>query len=141
MTYDLADSQLQPTEATSDAPSIKLLSKQSAELLNEIALRWRLPQFSRLVLFLDVIREKYENMEISLDTLDAAFNYVKEPPVTDKKSHRASHIPVSLFDRSRWTVADYALNQQILTSLHEALLRELYETDRKSTRLNSSHWE
>jgi hypothetical protein len=127
LTYDLADTELQPTEATSDAPSLKLISKQSAELLNEIALRWRLPQFSRMILFLDVIREKYQEQEISLDTLDAAFNYVKEPPPTDKKSHRMSQIPVSLFDRSKWTVADYALNQQILTALHDALLRELFE--------------
>ncbi|KAF2470934.1 uncharacterized protein BDR25DRAFT_286235 [Lindgomyces ingoldianus] len=128
LTYDLADAELQPTEATSDAPSIKLLSKQSAELLNEIALRWRLPQPSRLVLFLDVIKEKYQNQEISLDTLDAAFNYVKEPPA-DKKSNRLSQVLVSdsLFDRSKWTVADYALNQQILSSLHDALLRELFQ--------------
>jgi hypothetical protein len=129
LTYDLADAELQPSEATSDSPSIKLLSKQSAELLNEIAIRWRLPQFSRLILFLDVIREKYQAQEIDLDTLDAAFNYVKEPPATDKKSHRMSqmHVPDSMFDRTKWTVADYALNQQILASLHEALLRELFE--------------
>ncbi|KAF2737167.1 hypothetical protein EJ04DRAFT_130006 [Polyplosphaeria fusca] len=127
LTYDLADTELQPTEATSDSPSIKLLSKQSAELLNEIALRWRLPQFSRLILFLDVVREKYQHQEISLDTLDAAFNYVKEPPPTDKKSQRMSHIPDSLFDRTKWTIADYALNQQILSALHECLLRELFE--------------
>ncbi|KAF2707244.1 hypothetical protein K504DRAFT_458684 [Pleomassaria siparia CBS 279.74] len=129
LTYDLADAELQPTEATSDSPSIKLLSKQSAELLNEIALRWRLPQFSRLILFLDVIRDKYQSQEITLDTLDAAFNYVKEPPAVDKKSHRMSqmHLLDSMFDRTKWTIADYALNQQILTSLHEALLRELFE--------------
>jgi hypothetical protein len=127
LTYDLADTQLQPTEASSEMPSIKLLSKQSAELLNEIALRWRLPHPSRLVLFLDVIREKYQHQDIDLDTLDAAFNYVKEPPPTDKKSHRMSHIPVSLFDRTRWTIADYTLNQQILGALHGALLRELFE--------------
>ena len=127
LTYDLSDVSLQPSEATSDGPSIKLLSKESAELLNEVAVRWRLPQFSRLVLFLDVIREKYQNQEINLDTLDAAFNYVKEPPPTDKKAHRRSQVPESLFDRTQWTVADYALNQQILSSLHEALLRELFE--------------
>lgn len=125
LTYDLADAELE-TEAAGDAPSMKLLSKQSAELMNEIALRWRLPQFSRLVLFLDVIKEKFQNQEISLDTLDAAFNYVKEPP-TDKKSNRMSHIPESIWDRSKWTVADYALNQQILTALNEALLRELFQ--------------
>ncbi|CAI6339416.1 unnamed protein product [Periconia digitata] len=129
LTYDLADPELQPSEATSETPSIKLLSKQSAELLNEIALRWRLPQFSRLVLFLDVTKEKYQERSIDLDTLDAAFSFVKEPPPTDKKSHRMSQAPVaeSLFDRSRWTLHDYALNQQILNQLHECLLRELFE--------------
>ncbi|KAF1954552.1 hypothetical protein CC80DRAFT_120770 [Byssothecium circinans] len=129
LTYDLADTELQPSEATSEVPSIKLLSKQSAELLNEIALRWRLPQFSRLVLFLDVIKDKYQEQAISLDTLDAAFNYVKEPPPVDKKSRRMSQlaVPDSLFDRSKWTVHDYALNQHILAALHECLLRELYE--------------
>ncbi|KAF2808262.1 uncharacterized protein BDZ99DRAFT_50340 [Mytilinidion resinicola] len=126
LTYDLQDAGLQPSEATSEAPSIKLLSKQSAELLNEVALRWRVPQFSRLVLFLDVIREKYEAQEIDLDTLDAAFNYVKEAPV-DKKHNRMSHVSPALFDRTKWTVADYALNGTILSSLHACLLRELFE--------------
>jgi hypothetical protein len=129
LTYDLASAELQPTEATSEEPSVKLLSKQSAELLNEIALRWRIPQFSRLILFLDVIREKYINQDISLDTLDAAFTYIKEPPPADTKSRRMSHIPVqdSLFDRTKWTIQDYVLNQQILLALHDCLLRELYE--------------
>ncbi|KAI8933859.1 hypothetical protein NX059_012523 [Plenodomus lindquistii] len=130
LTYDLADANLQPSEETSETPAMKLLSKQSAELLNEIALRWRIPQFSRLILFLDVVREKYCNQEIDLDTLDAAFNYIKEPPPPpEKKSNRMSYIPVqdSLFDRTKWTVHDYALNQQILTSLHDTLLRELFE--------------
>jgi hypothetical protein len=132
LTYDLADEQLQASEATGETPGMKLLSKQSAELLNEIAVRWRLPPSSRLILLLDVIREKYINQEISLDTLDAAFNYIKEPPPppTDKKSHRMSHVPVpqdALFDRSRWTIHDYSLNQQILQSLNDALLRELFE--------------
>lgn len=129
LTYDIADADLQASEATTETRSVKLLSQQSAELLNEIALRWRIPQFSRLILFLDVIREKYINQEVDLDTLDAAFNYIKEPPPTDKKSHRMSQIPVqqSLFDRTKWTIHDYALNQQILLSLHEALLRELFE--------------
>jgi hypothetical protein len=131
LTYDLADAELQASEATSETPAMKLLSKQSAELLNEIAVRWRLPPCSRLILMLDVIQEKYVNQEIDLDTLDAGFTYIKEPPPppTDKKSNRMSHIPVqdALFDRSRWTVQDYALNQQILSSLNDALLRELFE--------------
>lgn len=131
LAYDIADAQLQPSEPTSDVPAFKLLSKQSTELLTEVALRWRLPQFSRLVLFLDVIKERYENQEVDLDTLDAAFNYIKEPPPTDKKSHRLSQavaVSDSLFDSSKWTIHDYALKQHILSTLHDCLLRELYET-------------
>jgi hypothetical protein len=131
LTYDLADAELQASEATDETTATKLLSKQSAELLNEIAVRWRVPQFSRLTLLLDVMREKYINQEISLDTLDAAFIYVKEPPAlpTDKKSNRMSHVPVqdALFDRTKWTVEDYALYQQILHSVNEALLREIFQ--------------
>jgi hypothetical protein len=131
LTYDMADAGLQAGEGTGENPSTNLLSKQSSELLNEIATRWRLPVSSRLILLLDVVREKYINQEISLDTLDAAFTYIKEPPPppTDKKSNRMSHIPVpdALFDRSKWTVQDFALNGQILQSLNEALLRELFE--------------
>jgi hypothetical protein len=131
LTYDMADVQLQASEGSGEQSATKLLSKQSAELLNEVAVRWRLPPSSRLILLLDVIREKYINQEITLDTLDAAFNYIKEPPPppTDKVSRRMSMLPVqdALFDRSKWTVHDYTLNQQILQSLNDALLRELFE--------------
>jgi hypothetical protein len=127
LAYDMADADFQASEDPGD----KLLSKQSAELLNEIAVRWRLPRSSRLILLLDVVREKYISQEISLDTLDVAFAYIKEPPptMTDKKSNRMSHIPTpdALSDRSKWTVQDYALNAQILQSLNDALLRELFE--------------
>ncbi|KAL9078836.1 MAG: hypothetical protein Q9157_002240 [Trypethelium eluteriae] len=127
LSNDLRDQELQPTEATEETPSIKLLSKQSTELLNELAIRWRVPQFSRLILLLDVIREKYINQEISLDTVDAAFEFVKKP-VDNRKGNKSNQIvQSSLFDRSKWTIADYALNQQVLSSLHDAFLRELFE--------------
>ena len=127
LTYDLNDKDLQaPTsEGTNDPPSTKLLSKQSTELLNEICLRWRIPYVSRLILFLDVIREKFVDQEITLDTLDAAFNSINEPPL-DNRKHSNSMSSV-LFDRSKWLLADTVLNQQILTALHVALLRDLYD--------------
>ncbi|KAL6711112.1 hypothetical protein ACN47E_006987 [Coniothyrium glycines] len=129
-TYDISDPDLHVGETSSETSPPRLLSQQSAELLNEIGLRWRLPQSSRLILFLDVVHEKYISQEIDLDTLDAAFNYIKEPPPqTDKRSNRMSHIPLqeSQHDRLKWTIHDHALNQQILVALHEALLRELFE--------------
>ena len=128
LTRDLRDQELQPTEATEETPSIKLLSKQSTELLNEIGIRWRVPQFSRLILLLDVVREKYINQEIPLDTVDAAFEFVKRPLDTKKGNKSNQIVQTSLFDRSKWTIADYALNQQVLSSLHDAFLRELFET-------------
>ena len=126
LSYDLKDQNLQPTEATADMPPMKLLSKQSSELLNELCLRWRLPQVSRIILFLDVIREKFIDEEITLDTLDAAFNFIKEPLPENRKS--SNFMSTLLFDRSKWTLADFTLNQQTLLALHDALLRDLYDT-------------
>ena len=127
MAYDLNDKGLQaPTpEGNNDSTPVKLLSKQSTELLNEICLRWRIPYVSRTILFLDVVREKYVDQDITLDTLDAAFNFIKEPPPDNRKySNTMSSV---VFDRSKWLLADTVLNQQILTALHVALLRDLYD--------------
>ena len=127
LTYDMADENLQPppSHASSEAPPIKLLSKQSTELLNEIGLRWRLPYVSRSILLLDVIREKFIDQEITLDTLDATFNFIKEPPPDNRKT--SNYMTTLLFDRSKWVLADTVLNQQILSALHDALLRDLYD--------------
>lgn len=106
---------------------VRLLSKQSTELLNEIALRWRIPKFTRIVLFLDVIREKFVEQEVDLNTLDAAFNFVKDPLTGDTKSKRTSIVVTSMLtDRYKWTVTDFALMQQLLLRIYEALLRDLY---------------
>lgn len=124
--YDLKDRDLEATQATSDVPSMKLFSKQSTEMLNEICLRWRIPSCSRIVLFLDVVRSKFVDNEIDLDTLDSAFTFVKEMPSSEGKK-RNSLVSTVLFDRHRWTVHDRLLMRQILSSLHEAILRELYD--------------
>ena len=127
LTHDMNDKDLQApvTEASSEPPPIKLLSKQCTELLNEICLRWRIPYVSRIMLFLDVIHEKFVDQEISLDALDAAFNFIKEqPPENRKHSNIMSSV---LLERSKWLLTDTVLNQQILNALHVALLRDLYD--------------
>lgn len=121
MTHDLTDQ-----NARSDVADLDLLSKQSTELLNEICLRWRVPQTSRTVLFLDVIREKFVDQDISLERLDAAFNFVKEPP-QDAQRHQSLQGSL-LIDRAKWTLTDIATHQQLLLALHDSLLRELYIT-------------
>ncbi|KAL4753372.1 hypothetical protein BDW72DRAFT_31730 [Aspergillus terricola var. indicus] len=126
LSYDLKDHELEATHATSDVPSMKLLSKQSTEMLNEICLRWRIPACSRIVLFLDVVRSKFVDNEIDLDTLDSAFTFVKEMPSSEGKK-RNSFVASVLYDRHKWTVHDRLMMRQILSSLHEAILRELYD--------------
>ncbi len=74
LVYDIADAELHPSEDG------RLLSKQSTELLSEIATRWRLPLVSRLILFMDVVREKYLNHE-------SAWIQSTEPSIT-LKNHR-----------------------------------------------------
>lgn len=128
LTYDLNDNSLQPSEAISDKPPVKLLSKQSTELLNEICTRWRIPPVCRTIFFLDVIREKFIDQEITIDTLDAAFMFIKEP-LAGKDTRKITNDTALLHTgRLKWTLADTALNQQILSTLHVALLRDLYDT-------------
>ena len=130
LSFDLHDSSLEPSEASSSTPSMKLLSKRSTELLNEIAIRWRIPRSSRVVIFLDVIRQKFVEQEMDLDTLDLAFSFVKEPLSENKRS---SVLMTSvLYERDKWTTADSVLMQQLLQALNEALLRELYEAIMRS---------
>lgn len=100
----------------------KLFSKQSIELLNELGARWRLPYSSRLVLMLDVVRDMFQEREIDLETLDAAFTFMKAPPPDKKKTDLSL-----VLDRTRWTMRDFVLNQQILSAVHEILLRDLFE--------------
>lgn len=119
LTVDLQDAYNMPPSADQ---SPRLLSKQSAELLSEIGTRWRVPLISRMMLFLDVVREKFMAEELNLDTLDAAFSYMKEPQGSKKQTDMSS-----LFDRTKWTMTDYVLNQQILSTIHDTLLRNLFE--------------
>ncbi|EMC98718.1 hypothetical protein BAUCODRAFT_30998 [Baudoinia panamericana UAMH 10762] len=132
LAHDLSDSEPAPV-TVDDVPPVKLLSRQSHELLNEVAVRWRIPLFTRIVLFLDVVRENFQHQVINLDTLDAAFLWAKEPQPEPRKNpskspalNQSTQLP--LLDRHKWTVPDHNLFRTILANLHDALLRELFET-------------
>lgn len=128
LSHDLRDREIEASQATSETPSMKLLSKQSTEMLNEICLRWRIPNFSRVALFLDVIASKFVDNEIDLNTLDSGFTFAKEPPApAENRNKRSSYVAPTIFDRRKWTVHDLQLMQQLLSRLHEAMLRELYD--------------
>ncbi|KAJ1331414.1 C2 domain-containing protein [Microdochium nivale] len=104
-------------------------SKQSMELLTELCVRWRLPQSTRLVIFIETAARRYTDTLFSTVDLDKAFDLVKGPPPPTKK---APHIylwedNLATIDPSRWTVQDHAVYQNMLSSVHDALLRELYD--------------
>ena len=124
--HDQNDQSQKTSETTNGTSPSGILSKQSTDLLNEISLRWRLPLPSRTTLFLDVVKERFVDQEISLDTLDAAFNFVKDFP--HEKGKTSPYNETVLLDRQKWPVVDIALNQQIISTLHVALLRDLFDT-------------
>ena len=121
LTFDLDKTDHDTSET--NGSSATLLSRESSELLDELCLRWRIPYVSRVILMLDVCREKFLGGELSLETLDTAFETTKRPASDNRKG---PNVELLLSNRSLWTLADFSLNQQILTSLHEALLRDLY---------------
>ncbi|KAI5306467.1 hypothetical protein KEM56_000782, partial [Ascosphaera pollenicola] len=128
VTHELKLLEADPEYSPQDVTAAQLLSKRTSEFLTELCLRWRLPVSSRITLFLDVFREKFEGQDINLEALDAAFDFVDEPP-SERNNRRNDMITGSFIeDRETWLVADQLLMARILSSLHEALLRQLYET-------------
>ncbi|RCI15482.1 hypothetical protein L249_3572 [Ophiocordyceps polyrhachis-furcata BCC 54312] len=105
------------------------LSKQSMELATELCVRWRIPQSSRLIALLAVAARKFVDREIVPTELDAIFDMVKSPlPETKKPPHISQyHAALTDIDPSRWTVDDFNLYQGTLRTLHDTLLRELYD--------------
>ncbi|KFY82839.1 hypothetical protein V500_10297, partial [Pseudogymnoascus sp. VKM F-4518 (FW-2643)] len=104
------------------------LSMHSLELLTELAIRWRVPQFSRLILYLDVSVQRFKDREIGLEELDAAFEMIKNPPGESKKASTLAHAGgLQSIDRSHWTIHDFALYRHTLISVHDSLLRDLYD--------------
>lgn len=104
------------------------LSRRSMDLLTELCVRWRLPQASRLIALLEVAARKFLDQELVPEELDAVFDFVKTPlPEAKKPPHiHQYNTPLSEIDPSRWTIHDFAVYQSSLHTLHDALLRELY---------------
>lgn len=105
------------------------LSKQSMDLLTELCVRWRVPQFSRLICLLEVASHKFLDRDLLPEEMDTVFDFIKLPLPEPKKPPHMSHYSTPLPDlpASRWTLHDFAVYQRTLHSLYETLLRELYD--------------
>ncbi|RPA85469.1 hypothetical protein BJ508DRAFT_176765 [Ascobolus immersus RN42] len=102
-------SDLKDVDPTAD---ITFFSKTTTELVDECYNRWRLPFTSRLVLFLDVIRELFADDKVTVDHVDTAFMLFKDQVEPD------FHL---------WTIADQQLQTKLLTGIENTLLRDLYQ--------------
>lgn len=120
--FDMQDGSPTGVNGTTDAAMTTLLSKKSTELLNEVAMRWRIPPITRLTLFKDLLREMLSEHNLELDLLNAALTHIRDSQVDTRKSGS-----VQRSDSNQWPMADYAMNQQILTAMHDILLRDLFE--------------
>ncbi|KUI67388.1 hypothetical protein VM1G_02633 [Cytospora mali] len=118
-------------QLNSESETFVPLSQQSQELLNELSVYWRIPQFTRLITFLEVAVRKFLDQELRGEELDECFDFVKNPqPDHHKKPPfiQLSSATLPEIEPSRWTLQDLTIYQQILNALHDALLRELYDT-------------
>ncbi|KAK3394291.1 hypothetical protein B0H63DRAFT_426230 [Podospora didyma] len=115
MAYDLAHS---------EAP----LSEESADLHVELSAMWRIPQFSRSVVFLEVATRKFLDQEMPPEQFYECFDLIKSPMSEPKKPSLIQMYTTALsdIDPSRWTLTDFAGYQQCLRDAHEALLRDLF---------------
>ncbi|KAL2271309.1 hypothetical protein VTJ83DRAFT_680 [Remersonia thermophila] len=112
----------------SDPSASNPLSEETNELLRELAVRWRIPQFSRHVAFVEVTIRKFLDQELAPEQLYDCLELVKQPLEEPKKPVPIQWYTAGLGDiePSRWTIADFAAYQQSLRDLHDALLRELF---------------
>jgi hypothetical protein len=105
------------------------LSEQSNELLIELSMRWRVPQFTRLVVLLEVATRKFLDQEISAEQLDAVFETIKTPIPEPKKMPLIQLYTTALpeIESHRWTMTDFTVYQLALKEIHDALLRDLFD--------------
>ena len=112
ISYDINDPELKPIDLPEADRPLHLLSKDSLDLLEQCGLRWRIPQFSRMVITLDCVRTQYQDQEIDLATVDGAFIWFKREVGCN---HPA------------WTIADQNMFRTLLPAFHDTVLRELWD--------------
>jgi hypothetical protein len=67
-----------PNVNDDDEVSLGILSHSHIELINECALRWRIPQTYRAACFLDLIKHLYERNEVPLDCVPEALGGISK---------------------------------------------------------------
>ncbi|KZV80623.1 hypothetical protein EXIGLDRAFT_742800 [Exidia glandulosa HHB12029] len=92
--------------------SLGILSPRHLEVINECAIRWRIPQSYRVAAFMDIIKYKYEREEVPLECIPEGLQMIQ----------RAMHE----VDVSNWPKADVEYLAQIYGALFNIFLAALY---------------
>ncbi|EJD43871.1 hypothetical protein AURDEDRAFT_145221 [Auricularia subglabra TFB-10046 SS5] len=92
--------------------SLGILSPRHLEVINECAIRWRIPQSYRVAAFMDVIKYKYEREEVPLECIPEGLQMIQ----------RALHE----VDLGNWPKADVEYLAQIYGGLFNIFLASLY---------------
>lgn len=72
------EAMLSPSVGDDDEVSLGILSPQHIELINEVALRWRIGQPYRVTCFLDLVRQFYERNEVPLECIPEALQNIQK---------------------------------------------------------------
>jgi hypothetical protein len=101
-----------PNVNDDDQVSLGILSHPHIELINECALRWRIPQTYRAACFLDLIKHLYERNEVPLDCVPEALGGIGKVMneisydkwnINDVCSSRCTQVAITLTLRRRNT--------------------------------------
>ena len=103
---------LSPAVGDDDEVSLGILSPPHIELINEVALRWRIGQPYRVACFLDIVRQFYERNEVPLECVPEALNNIARL--------------VNEIDLDKWPKQDCDYLAQIYGGLFSTFLSHLY---------------
>ena len=70
------EAMLSPAVGDDDEVSLGILSAHHIELINEVAVRWRIGQPYRVTCFLDIVRQFYDRNEVPLECVPEALNNI-----------------------------------------------------------------
>lgn len=108
------EAMLSPAVGDDDEVSLGILSAAHIELINEVALRWRIGQPYRVACFLDIVRQFYERNEVPLECVPEALNNIAR--VTTE------------IDLDKWPKQDCDYLAQIYGGLFSTFLSQLYHS-------------
>ncbi|TBU31295.1 hypothetical protein BD311DRAFT_753003 [Dichomitus squalens] len=142
------EAMLSPAVGDDDEVSLGILSAQHIELINEVALRWRIGQPYRVACFLDIVRAFYDRNEVPLECVPEALQNIARVtneieldkwPKQDIDylatiygnlfSTFLSHLYHALDDLPQIKASDLAPYLSVLETVRESGLLERYDVD------------